>query len=280
MINNTTPQFVIVGAAKCGTSSLSYYLGEHPGVFLPKQQIHFHSRKHNLEKDWAHYAEYFCDATPDQVIGEHSPFYYTYEKAALSLNVNCPGVKLIWLLRNPIDRSWSHYWYNIMQGSEHISPRNILSHERWRDIYIRKSEYSTFVETYLRYFDSQSMMFVFTEELRGSPADTLYRICEFLDIDTDFNFSRAGQIKRRTVKPKHITLHQWLGRLRGTGLVSSRGVSSIYRRLNDWSLSYDLPYPAMPHEEKKRLENHFSSFNSKLGMLINRDVEGIWRHDR
>jgi len=271
--------FVIVGAAKSGTSSLSYYLGEHPDVFLPKPQLHFHSRIDKTDNSWGQYAEHFRAATPGQKVGEHSPFYYTHEEAASSLSASCPGLKLIWLLRHPIDRAWSHYWYNVMGGSEHVSPQDIIHHERWQKIYIRKSVYSTFLETYLSYFNGQNMMFVFTEKLRESPDDVLMHICRFIDVDDSFSFKRSGEMKRRTVRPGNVALHQRLGRIRATKLVSIPGVPRILQRINHWNLSCELPYPEIPQAEKKKLEEYFQPFNLRLSKLIDIDVNEIWHNN-
>jgi len=166
----------------------------------------------------------------------------------------------------------------VMKGNERVTPQNILNHERWQDIYIRKSEYSSFMETYLRYFDRQNMMFIFTEELRESPDSVLSGICDFLDVDDSFSFNnRTGEIKRRTNRPRYIVLHQWVHRLRRGRFVSRFGVSRMLDGVFNWNLSSSLPYPAIPQAEKKRLEEYFEPFNLRLSKLIDRDVKDIWR---
>lgn len=104
------PNFLIVGAARAGTTSLYYYLKQHPDVFMsPKKEIDFFDVDKNFEKGLDWYERYFEGYTGQKAIGEASPLYMYLEKVPKRIAKVIPDVKLIFILRNPVDRAYSHY---------------------------------------------------------------------------------------------------------------------------------------------------------------------------
>lgn len=103
-------QFLIIGAQKCGTSSLFYYLLQHPELALPeKKEIHFFDAKHQNGIGW--YEDHFSHKKKaDKQTGEATPYYLFHPLVPQRIAIHYPQIKLIVLLRSPIDRAYSHFW--------------------------------------------------------------------------------------------------------------------------------------------------------------------------
>lgn len=150
------PNFFIVGAAKCGTTSLYHYLKKHPEVYLSpiKEPNHFctdinpeefSQQYKDIEKrkrldletytkgdmkrevwgyfvqSWEHYKKLFKNVTNEKAIGEISNTYLFSNVAAKNIREKIPQAKIIAMLRNPADRIYSHYWANLRDGKTFLS---------------------------------------------------------------------------------------------------------------------------------------------------------------
>jgi len=116
--NQSLPNFLCAGAAKCGTTSLHAILAEHPQIFLPqRKEIHFFENNGNYSKGLDWYSKYFKNANEKKVIGEITADYmffdYVPERIIEALGKN---IKIIFMLRNPVDRSYSEYLFNVRRG--------------------------------------------------------------------------------------------------------------------------------------------------------------------
>lgn len=116
------PNFIIIGAGKCGTTSLYEYINQHPDVCMsePKEPCFFDSQQHDrgLEYYWN---KYFKGWAGQKAIGEATPSYLPAPFASERIKNALPDAKLIAILRNPIDRSYSGWWMMFSSGREKIS---------------------------------------------------------------------------------------------------------------------------------------------------------------
>lgn len=109
------PDFIIIGAQKSGTTSLFNYLRQHPGTALPEQkEIHFFDKQYQKGAEW--YFNHFPDL--NKITGEATPYYLYHPYAAKRIANICPKAKLIVLLRNPIDRAYSHFYMEKYRNRE------------------------------------------------------------------------------------------------------------------------------------------------------------------
>src|SRR5688572_19406956 len=105
------PDFVVIGSMRAGSTSLARYIGAHPSVYMPpKKELHFFDWNWDRGLDW--YRAQFRDATPGAIIGEATPIYIVYREAMERLAKACPEARLLVVLRDPVSRAYSHYWYN------------------------------------------------------------------------------------------------------------------------------------------------------------------------
>ena len=132
------PNFLIIGAARSGTTTLVHCLGLHPQIFFPEtdHEPKFFSREPEYEKGIAYYLQtYFSSADNYQAVGEKSTEYMESSSVAERIYQFDPNIKLIVILRNPVERMLSNYWWSVHNGLE---IRNI--HEAI------KTEFETYVK--------------------------------------------------------------------------------------------------------------------------------------
>ena len=121
----TLPNFIIIGAAKAGTTALYEYLGEHPDVFVsPVKETNFFSSGHPIGTQDEYEAQ-FAGVRGERAIGEASVQYIASKNAAAQMRDQLPDVKLIAMLRNPADRAFSHYLMQSRGDAYRQDPRSI-----------------------------------------------------------------------------------------------------------------------------------------------------------
>jgi len=188
------PEFFIIGAAKCGTTTLYKYLCRHPQVFLstPKEPSFFCDDKiYDRGIEW--YGSLFADASYEQLCGEASTTYTRwpfYENTAQRLAEAQPDAKLIYLLRNPADRLYSFYGHRMRENVTTTFEKFMAETSEAVD----SGRYMTQLNEYLRYFSREQILVLFTHDLKESPQQTLRDAAEFLGID-GFDFLQDGSVQ-------------------------------------------------------------------------------------
>lgn len=223
LTNNTTtkPSFLIIGAQKSGTTSLYHYLTQHPNVNAAAvKEIHYFDEQFDRGFDW--YKKHFpSHLSVKERTGEASPYYLFHPQTPKRVFECLPDVRLIVLLRNPIYRAYSHYQMMVRRGLEPLSFPEALQAEDGRVTaeyermerdpsynslncahysYLKRGLYAEQLERWLRYFSPQQFLFINSEELLLSPAESCNRIYEFLNIpalESDrYELLNRGEYKR------------------------------------------------------------------------------------
>jgi GT2 family glycosyltransferase len=184
------PDFVIIGAMKCGTSTLAAQLAAQPGVFMttPKEPGFFsHDEQFARGPDW--YASLFKDAPPGALKGEASTSYTKlplYPDAARRLHAYAPHAKLIYLTRDPLDRLVSHYIHEWTQNAI-TAPLDdaIRKHPELIDY----SRYEFQLAPWREHFDDAQILCLTLEEMKAAPQRTLNRVAEFLGRSGQFHWA-------------------------------------------------------------------------------------------
>lgn len=188
------PNLFIVGAMKAGTSSLHEYLAEHPDIFMstPKEPSHF-SQQISYSKGDQHYLNLFKNAKGYQVIGESST---QYAKAPRIQGVPerihdfNPEAKIIYIMRDPIERAISHYWFN---WRNHGEKRSMLNAFKQDSSYIDFSHYAMQLFLYAKVFDWSRIKVLTTEELNTNSISTIQDIYKWLGVNDQFVPSTQSQ---------------------------------------------------------------------------------------
>ena len=194
------PNFFLVGAAKSGTTSLYRSLAAHPEIFLsPLKEPHFFStfdvdrrtaRLHEVVRDEQRYRELFDGATTEPVVGEGSTSYLWDSKAPERIAQAAPGARIVAILRDPIDRAYSHYLNDVREGFETRTFLDAVRQEledpdvqRWPSIYVGFGRYGEQLPRYLDRFDDMLVLF-FEDFVADAPGQTR-RVFELLGVDGD-----------------------------------------------------------------------------------------------
>ena len=203
------PDFIIIGAVRCGTTSLYYNLCEHPSI-LPAayDELGFFDSNFHLGLNW--YRSMFptikkknqvISRTGHCITGEDTPFYFWNSLAAERILKILPNVKLIAILRNPIDRAYSNYHVGIKYGNEALSfeeainweiknleQKNLRGKENWMNkfnhprSYVIKGLYSEQLDIWFKLFQKEQILVISTEEMAINPNKTVNEIFQFLNM--------------------------------------------------------------------------------------------------
>ena len=193
------PDFLIVGATKCGTSSLYYYLSHHPQIlFSHKKELNFFVKHFNFGFDW--YLSQFPTITDNQnfLTGEATPNYLRFPIVAQRIQKYCPDIKLIILLRNPVDRaiSWHYHKRNTglsedtlekaitkeMKLLETLSESDIINMGFNDPDNIIASLYYYQIKAWREYLNRHQFLILKSENFYHSPETTMEKVFNFLGL--------------------------------------------------------------------------------------------------
>jgi hypothetical protein len=199
------PNLIIIGAQKCGTSGLHYYLGLHPEVSMstPKE-LNFFIAERNWGRGLQWYARHF---DPDaRCRGEASPNYTAFPQhtgVPERMAEVVPDAKLLYLVRDPLDRIAAHYVHNFAKRREKGDLRETLLHPNTS--YVARSKYFTQLQRFLAHYDREQVLVVENYDLRDDRAATLRRVFEFAGVDPGFEHPKFEQERHSTSRKKRAT---------------------------------------------------------------------------
>ena len=176
--------FMIIGAMKSGTSTLSDILSMHSEVcFCQEKEPHFFSKNPDYSKDLENYKKLY-HPQPGQICGEASTTYTCYPEfnkdVWQSLYAFNPKLKLIYIMRDPIDRIVSHYMHNYLRGyTSEPFEKVVLS----RATYINRTRYFVQIRPYIERFGKEQVLLLTFEDFIANKKETLNRLANFLGID-------------------------------------------------------------------------------------------------
>ena len=195
------PDFLILGAQKAGTTALYAYLRWHPEITGPSfKEVSFFDRHYAKGERWyrAH-----MPVRRRSLVGEASPSYLFHPLAPERVAGMLPGARLIALLRNPVDRAFSHYQHEVALGREPLSFEDAVDREDermqselermlrdpsyfslawWNYTYIARGRYAEQLERWFAAFPREQLLVLFTEQLSADTAATYRRVLDFLGV--------------------------------------------------------------------------------------------------
>jgi hypothetical protein len=252
------PDFLIIGAQRAGTTALYEYLRRHPSIMGPSwKEIAFFDRHNGRGESW--YRGQFPNRLRTRIaerrtgrsvmVGEASPSYLAHPHAAKRVAELVPNARLIVLLRDPVERAFSHYHHVVTLGREPLSFEEAIdreeartaaeiermradpsyfSHAWWNFTYLSRGRYAEQLDPWLEAFPNGQLLVLQSEELFARPAATHARVLSFL--------GREAQTLRS------------------------------YPRLNA------RPRPEMERRTRERLAEYYAGPNERLYELLGRDL--------
>lgn len=268
------PDFIIGGAPKSGTTSLFNYLSQHPEVYTPDlKEPHFFVREErkNIGCSRDVYESLFEEKKDDQVSGEGSTSYLENSKIVSKKMENMiPNVKLIFLLRDPIKRSYSDYWFHLMRGEIPVKKRFIDCVKEGHWIF-NASHYPINIKNYYKNIGKHNVLVFTTEELKYEPDRVLKKVCLHIGIDNSFNFDTKNR-HNVTKYPRSVGLVRMLGNL-APGLLSWSAQNDWLRPVRSQILfSAQAHRPKMKTSVRERLLEQFAPEIKATQRLIGRDL--------
>ena len=207
------PNFIIIGAMKSGTSTLHSNLQLHPEIGMSKlKEPHYFDKFYH--KPLSFYADQFSSGK--RINGESTPAYswnHIFPEVPERIHKAIPDVKLIYVLRDPVDRIISHLHHDLYRGRFRLSQVDnvVLTDPK----YVETSKYFSQVNCYLKYFDLENILFLETLALKNDMNKALNEICTFLEVD-NFDFSHQvkarNQSSRKYIIQYYDTVHKILPR--------------------------------------------------------------------
>ncbi len=199
------PNFFIVGTPKAGTTSLYHYLEEHPDVYMSpvketnyfsyneiKSQGLFYNEEHICSLN--QYQEQFKGVKDEKAVGEASVSYLYYPLVPSKIKEFNPEAKIIIVLRNPIERGFSHYLMDKRLGFVHLSYENIVwennkhpQSELYYQQYVALGQYYEQVKRYLEAFSEKQVKILFYEDIIKDIQSVIKELYTFLNVDYTFS---------------------------------------------------------------------------------------------
>lgn len=200
MTSRRKPNLFLVGSMKAGTTSLARYLGTHPQIFMtsdPKEPTYFLTREQLLDalpgvekrgfwRGEEYYLELFQAAGDRPIVGEASANYARLNRVtgvAERIAAFNPQARIVFLMRDPVERTISHYWYMVRFFEER---RDLLTALAEEPDYTDTSHYALQLRPYLSLFGADRVHVLTTEALRDRPAETMSGLFRWLGVDDSF----------------------------------------------------------------------------------------------
>ena len=269
------------------------YLVQHPEICMTREkETHFFCWDATYEMGLRWYGAHFehCGGEYIKVIGEATPDYMYLPKVPERIHRDIPGVKLIFVLRNPVDRAYSHYWHEVALGWETVSFEEAVKREkerigsspraRFHFSYLDRGRYSEHLKRFLEYIPKTQVSIVLYEELKDDKQRTLGRLFDWLGVDPEFepaDMSKKNVGGRPSIPVLQRIFRKWNPLIKelpynrlNPGLSHSMGVAlaTLVTKIN-----LKGRYPPMAIETRKGLSRHFDRYNRELGDLFDLPVD-------
>lgn len=287
MGSNVKPNFFIVGAAKCATTSIYNYLKDHPQIYMStvKEPKFFSSPYRPVPgkgpgderveayaiKDMDAYMALFADAGDYPVRGEASVDYLYYRQTAGDIHEFNPEAKILICLRDPVERAYSGYTDH-RRSRETLSFHEALSAEESRTEYEFIWQYKKLglyyesVKRFLDVFGPDQVKIVFFEDIRERLDDTIGGICRFLGIDDTY---RLQEVRRFNASGAPNAAMSRMGRLFPWVKNAMKTVMpKRYARFRAKTLTKE----PMAEEDRAYLREYYREDVQKLSNLLGKDL--------
>ena len=266
---NKKLDFILAGDQRCGTTWLYSQLNQHEDVFLPDtKELHFFDKFYDKGLDYYH--SHFDARGDNKLIGEATPDYLCFEVAAERIAAYNPNIKLIFILRDPVERAYSAYWmFRHFFGD--ISFEQALTEY---DGLIRCGLYEQHLLRWLEHIPKEQMLVLLYDDLKNSEASVIRKVLTFLGLEQ----SRLGLTQAASNQVVNAAIfsdfQNWLKKMHllwVIELVKMSPLNSIIRGL--YYKNRFGGYPKMNPEIRGRLSAIFSESNKNVSEMFDLDIK-------
>jgi hypothetical protein len=285
---NVLPNFFVIGAAKCGTTSLSLYLAQHPEIHLPSvieprffaapdPDRPFPGRRVGVRSE---YEALFDSDAPlrGEVCGAYSQHPWR-PGVARRIHALVPDARFVYLVGDPIKRAESHYVQTVAEEHETRPIAQALGDiERPEHPAVCPGRYAQQLDQYLCHFSAERVLVIDQDELLSSRADTLSSIFSFLGVDPEFHSVAFTQTRNRSADHRRLSSGLY-GRLRAGPLRAATQTlppslrDPLLRPLRR-VLAREIARPTLDATLRARLQAHFAPDAARLRQLTGKSFAG------
>lgn len=290
------PNFVLIGAAKAGTTSLHRWLAQHPDVFVPRQkELHFFAAPwlrencrgpgdarilQDIPADWEAYRGHYAAAHAHRAIGDLSPSYFAWWPSRDAIRDRLGHPKIVLALRDPVEKAYSQYMHLVRDGRETLSFAEALAAEEsrsrqgygalWR--YVASVRYAEPTERFLDTFGADRVKILFFEDLVRDPPRVLREVLEFLDVDPAVPIDTGG-VSNRSGAPKSRALAALLNNPELRRVARSLLPGPLVARLGARATALNTgAKPRLDPASRALIEERVAADTARLARLLGREL--------
>lgn len=279
----TLPNFIGIGASKCGTTWLHELLSQHPEIYMPtkRKEINYFNFDDHFEQGQEWYESFFPEAEfagKYQAIGEFTPRYLDNSGKCAQRIASMPSVnKLILMIRNPVDRAYSQYCHSVKAGHGRKTFEDFLEDT---PLIIHDGFYAKKLEYYLERYSKEQICCLIFEQSVGNIEDTKQKVANFLEVSVTKFPTDSGSSKANA---SYVPKYQWLNYL----------AAKVYRQLSKKNLDGVInlgdaiglrkllkaggkKIPPLPTNTRRKLNSIFVEDVAKLEKMLELDLS-VWQ---
>jgi hypothetical protein len=278
--------FFIVGAPKSGTTSLYHYLSEHPHVEMSSQKEPDYFSDKAIQEQGMYYGKNRINTLDDYeglfaqkegvIYGESSVSYLFYDNVAENIKSYNPNAKIIIMLRNPIDRAFSHYLMDYRLGLVSDSFEDIVNKKSkhknahlFYQQYIEVSEYAKQIQRYFNIFSADNILLIDYENFKRDVAATVADVYSFLNISTEF-VADVNTKHNTFTMPKNKGIRFIYSFVLFRKVLTFIFPKSLVKNIRGLLFKADKK-PKLLEETRNQLKQFFSADIRRLGEILTQD---------
>ncbi|MCS3628953.1 hypothetical protein GGP53_002832 [Salinibacter ruber] len=283
-----TPTFLLGGAPKAGTTSLYEYLSQHPDICMSaRKETGVFMENYDKGLQWLSETHY-RHCSDERAVGEASAGVMQIPECAGRIHNTLPNVRLIFVLRDPVERIFSHYWFLRGVGGlnewedidDTVSFSELIRAEgtEWRRTHIDLGMYHKHLTRFAEYFEREQMLILLFGDLKEDPSSVMERIFRFVGVDPSFepdlevhNPSRSPRFKRL----HRIATSVWSKVRQHLDIYLVNKTRSVRRTVKQM-LTEESDRGGIPSEDKKYLREIYAEPNRRLEEWLGEDLSH-WR---
>lgn len=291
------PDFLIIGPPKCASTSLHFYLGQHPEIYMSQvKETNFFTEDFHKGLDF--YSKYFEQAGNKKAIGEATPSYSFLPFAADRIKQTFPDIKIILCFRNPMERAFSNWLMLWDAGVEQVSFRNAIdinlkqleyinfegdkgaeifnnrknnigAGEKWVRVYLQAGMYATILKYWLERFSQEQIKIIYLDDIKNKREETLKSLFSFLGVDENFFVLKTEEQNFYYDRKMYRKLNGIIG-VKNTRLIAKylpENLKSAFKQKK----AQVKQSPVLSHDDRFFLWNFYKDEISELEKLTGKD---------
>jgi len=269
------PDFLIVGPQKCATTWHYKCLYEHPQILMPETTfVHYFDMFYQKDELW--YRNHFSKYDGESDVGEVTRTYIRDEMAPERIAETLPDVKLIFTLRDPVDRAFSHWWHEKSKNKHSFAFKEVFENYDLYQNWVVPGFYHQHLTRFSQYFSEEQIKICFFDDLVKNDLAYIQDVYSFLDVDNEYvpslvdekvNQGRFRGIDRMSIYSSAASVYKKMA-----PRAAIDAVRPLHRGLREILASQTEYEEGMDEDTRKRLEEHYIEDTRNLADDVGRDL--------